>query len=169
MHIPSLPIGRSTVKWMEWYLDVRNEDGVLTKQNDKYFWQSGSQQQHDRVVHAVSRSRDKKGVFMQGDLYTFAGGKLYRSGNIYLEKNPIEAFIVGPLGSTAFPLGIRGVKVAVPTDRGMDEYFENVEKTGFSILDITEDNIQVRMYKYLSERDEPSMISELTPFKTITI
>ena len=126
VHIPSLPIGWSAGKWMEWYPDVRDENGVLTKQKDKYFWQSGWQEQHDRIVQAVSRSRDKKGIFMQGDLHTFAGGKLYRSANIDLEKNPIEAFIVGPLGSTAFPSGIRGVKAAVPRDIGMDEYFENI-------------------------------------------
>lgn len=166
IHVPSLPIGWSAGKWMEWYPDKRNDDGNLSKDTDKYFWQQGWQEQHDRIIQHVSNQKNKTPVFLQGDLHTFAAGKIYRSGQLNLEKNPINACIVGPLGSTAFPSGIRGLKAATPTDIMMQEQFENVEDTGFSIVDITPDNIEINMYRFGNGHE---YLIDSGPFQTMKI
>ena len=57
----------------------------------------------------------------------------------------------------------------MPTGIGMEEYFENVEETGFSIVDITEDQVHIKMYKFLSERDQLSDIPNLDPFASLLI
>lgn len=108
-------------------------------------------------------------IFMQGDLHTFVGGKIYRSRELDFEKNPIEAFIMGPLGSSAFPSGVRGVKAGIPLDIGMEEYFENLEETGFSIVDINEDSINIKMYNYLTGQNNLSDVETLQAFKSLTI
>jgi hypothetical protein len=169
INIPSLPIGWSAGKWMEWYPDKRNQEGQLSTEGDKYFWQSGWKTQHDRLLQGISNVKNKKPIFLQGDLHTFAGGKIYKSGTLDLEKNPIEAFIMGPLGSSAFPSAVRGLKAEAPKGIGMEEYFENVEETGFSIVDITEDQVHIKMYKFLSERDQLSDIPNLDPFASLLI
>ena len=169
IHIPSLPIGWSAGKWMEWYPDKRDKAGNLTKKIEKYFWQQGWQNQHDRILSNASTQKHKKPIFLQGDLHTFASGKIYRSRALDFEKNPIHANIVGSLGSTAFPSAARGVKASIPTDLGMEELFENVEESGFSIVDITEDFVEIKMYKFLGGRDDLSIIEHLEPFQKIKI
>tara|TARA_Y100000385_G_C13105220_1_gene647118 strand:- start:668 stop:2269 length:1602 start_codon:yes stop_codon:yes gene_type:complete len=169
INVPSLPVGWSAGKWMEWYPDKLNSEGKLTTEIEKYFWQQGWQNQHDRLLQHFSNQRHKKPIFFQGDLHTFAGGQIYKSGEIDLGKNPAYAYIMGTMGSTAWPSGIRQVKASNPSGIGMEEYFDNVEESGFSIVDITTDEIEINMYKYLSGRDELSIIDQLTPFQTLKI
>jgi len=169
INIPSLPVGWSAGKWMEWYPDVLNKEGILTDQAEKYFWQKGWQNQHDRILSHLTNQSHKMPIFMQGDLHTFAAGKIYRNGHNSYEKNPINAFVMGTLGSTAWPSGIRQVKASAPTAIGIEEYFENVEESGFSIVNLKADNIKIQMYKFLSERDDMAMIENLAAFKELTV
>ena len=169
LHIPSLPVGWSAGKWMEWYPDKLNKEGQLTTEIDKYFWQEGWRRQHDRLLSHLSNHKHKKPIFLQGDLHTFAAGQIYKSGNLNFEKNPIHAYIMGTMGSTGWPSLARGVKASIPSDLGVEEYFENVEESGFSIVDITTNKIEISMYKYLTGRDDLEIIQDLQPFQSIKI
>ncbi len=39
---------------MEWYPDVCCEDGKLTTKEEKYMWQSGWFEQHNRILKSAS-------------------------------------------------------------------------------------------------------------------
>ena len=131
IHIPSLPIGWSAGKWMEWYPDKLNPDGILSTEIEKYAWQQGWQNQHDRLLKSLHDQKHKNPFILNGDLHTLASGKIYRSGNLDFGSNPINSLVVGSLGSTAFPSAARGIKAANPTSIGMEEDFENIEESGF--------------------------------------
>lgn len=163
IHIPSLPIGWSAGKWMEWYPDMRDSEGILSDRIEKYAWQSGWQKQHDRILKMLTNS-SKKPIFLQGDLHTFAAAEIHRSNDVNLDKNPVTAIIVGSLGSTAFPSAARGIKASVPCGLEVNEYFENLEESGFSMVKIDESGVKVRMYNFLSGRDDIADILNLKPF-----
>ena len=134
INVPSLPVGWSAGKWMEWYPDVLNKEGKLTKEIEKYFWQKGWQNQHDRILDYYSSQKHKKPVFFQGDLHAFGAGMIFKNHETDYSKNPIYAYLMGPLGSTAWPSGIRQVKATVPTDLGMEEHFEMWRSQAFQLL-----------------------------------
>lgn len=167
IQVPSTPFGWSAGKWLEWYPDLLGKDQKLHDDLDKYMWQEGWQLQHDRILQAMHDNKAKKPIMLSGDLHAFGAGKLHRNKNSDFSKNPIFAFLTGPLGSNVFPSTFRGIKASIPTAIGNEEYFENLEENGFSIVDISSNNVQVSMFKYLWSRDNIEVINSLSPFEKI--
>ena len=168
IQVPSTPYGWSAGKWLEWYPDVLGKDKKLHDDLPKYLWQKGWQSQHDRLLKAMHDTKFKKPIVISGDIHTFASGKIHRNGNLDFSDNPIHSYIAGTLGCTVFPSTFRKVKTAIPNVIGMEEEFENVEENGFSIVDIDQRNVHIKMYNYLWSRDDLKVIDDLKAFKNLT-
>jgi hypothetical protein len=167
--VPSTPFGWSAGKWLEWYPDLLGEDKKLHADLDKYLWQQGWQNQHDRILTSMFDQKDKIPITVSGDLHTFAAGKIVKSRELDFSSNPIYSFIAGTLGSTVFASTFRKIKGAVPEQMVNQEYFENQEENGFSIIDINKKEFRIRMYKYLWSRDDLDIIPNLQPFQDIKV
>jgi len=107
VNAPSNPPGWTAGKWGEWYPDVLREDGTLTTNSAKPYWQSGWLKQHDRLLSAMSRMRGIP-LSMSGDLHAIAIGRILRSGSLDLSANPVVTALTGPVGTRAggWPSGI---------------------------------------------------------------
>jgi len=167
--VPSTPFGWSAGKWLEWYPDLLGPDKKLHAGRDKYLWQPGWQNQHDRILTAMYNQENKIPLTVSGDLHTFAAGKITNSRDLDFTSNPIYSFISGALGSSVFASTFRNVKGAVPEQLVNKEYFENQEENGFSIIDINKKEFRIRMYKYLWSRDDLNIIPNLQPFQDIKV
>ena len=167
--VPSTPFGWSAGKWLEWYPDVLGKDKKLHADLPKYLWQQGWQNQHDRLLTSMYNTKGKVPITVSGDLHTFAAGKIKQSGTYDFSTNPIYSFIAGTLGATVFASTFRKIKASVPYDIENEEYFENEEENGFSIIDINKSEFRIRMYKYLWSRDDLKIITELKPFQDIKV
>jgi len=167
IHVPSTPYGWSAGKWLEWYPDVLGKDKKLHADLPKYLWQKGWQAQNDRLLGAMYDAKFKKPIVISGDIHTFASGKIHRNGTLDMSDNPIHSYIAGTLGCTVFPSTFRKVKASIPNTIGMEEDFENVEANGFSIVEIDRQNVHIKMYKYLWNKDDLKVIDDLKAFKNL--
>ena len=100
----------------------------------------------------------------------FAGTKILRSGDLDLSANPINSFVVGPLGTggPAYPSAARGVLPETPTAMLAKEYQSPLEKNGFTIIDVSRDSISLEMYTWRSP-EPPENIDSMTPVNRIVI
>jgi hypothetical protein len=169
IHIPSTPFGWSAGKWLEWYPDLLGEDKKLHADLNKYLWQKGWQNQHDRLLNAMYNVKHKKPITISGDLHTLASGRIHRNGTNDYSDNPINSVIAGTVGSIVFPSTFRKIKAAQPEAIGMEEDFENIEENGFSIVDFDSKNVHVKMYKYLWSKAELDSIDDLNAFTNVLI
>ncbi len=169
-HIPSTPIAWSAGKWGEWYPDVLGNKGHLTTDKAKPYWPSGWWQQHQRLLKSLGQQADRIPLVLSGDLHMFAGTKILRSGDLDFSANPINSFVVGPLGTDgpAYPSAARGVLPETPTDMLAKEYQSPLEKNGFTIIDVSRDSISLEMYAWRPPESADN-IDSMTPLNRIVI
>jgi phosphodiesterase/alkaline phosphatase D-like protein len=148
INVSATIFGWSAGKWMEWYPDIREGSNLITAR-PKYMWQEGWFAQHNRLLSAASGMKRNAPLFICGDLHVQAEGRIVRSGNLDLSKNPVVVIASGSLGTgpQGFPSGaIRKMVPQVPTDLVVKEGLPPVEKNGFVILDITPEKIAIDFY-----------------------
>lgn len=169
VNIPATVFGWSAGKWMEWYPDVCCEDGKLTTKEEKYMWQSGWFEQHNRILKAAS-SMKQTPVFLCGDLHAQAYGIISRTGELDLSKNPVHVVVTGPLGTDewGFPSKFRNVPPQIPEAVEMVEKLKPVEKDGFALVDITPEKMTIRLFAW-SSKEPVEKIDSLQPYYTIEI
>ena len=148
VNLPSTPVAWSAGKWGEWYPDLL-VDGALRVTKPKYFWQPGWRAQHDRLLAAAS-SMQRLPVFLSGDLHALAEGKILRSGDLDLRRNPVISVLTGPVstGPLAWPSAWRGTPPLTPTGVEVEEGLKPIERNGFTILDFTEDRIEGQFFSW---------------------
>lgn len=168
-HMPSTPIGWSAGKWGEWYPDVL-QDGALTTEVPKPYWPGGWWAQHQRIIDMLGNQRGRPGVILSGDLHALSCGKIVKSGDQRLSRNPVHTLCVGPLGSSGpgFPSRFRGTGAKVPTALAVEETLSPLEKNGFSIIDVTPDSMTVRFFAWLPA-DGSETIDTMQPLFEHTI
>src|SRR5438874_608803 len=83
------PRGWAAGEWGEWYPDVLGEDGKLTIESQKPYWQSGWLKQHDRLIGAMTAMKARAPLIISGDLHAVAMSRMFRSGALDLTANPI--------------------------------------------------------------------------------
>jgi len=150
LNLPATVFGWSAGKWMEWYPDIRGDDGRLTKSVPKYKWQPGWFAQHNRLLAAASAMKRSRPLFICGDLHNQSEGWITRSGDLDLMKNPVISVCSGSLGTgpRMWPSAFRGLVAEPPVDIDMEQKLKPVEKNGFVIVDITEEKIVISFYAW---------------------
>lgn len=186
MHIPSHPFGWSAGKWREWYPDVADSgqagtqaaqmyvDGQqrfkLTTGKAKFMWQKGWWNQHQRLLEAISNQKRRPGLVLSGDLHATGHSKIIGSGNLSFASNPIHSIITGPLGTgSGWPSTARGTPPVVASHIRLDSPAPVTERNGFTLLDITPDNIRVRLFAWRREHSSLTDIDTLEPYHDVTI
>ncbi len=169
VNLPSTPVGWSAGKWGEWYPDLLQSDGKLGTAKPKYFWQSGWQSQHNRLLKAASAMNGIP-LFLSGDLHALGEGKIHRYGNLDLTRNPVVTVLTGPIGTgpKAWPSAWRGTPPRTPSGLELTAGLDPLEKNGFTIMDFTEDRIEASMFNW--KMDEPeSLLDNLQPFHRFSL
>ncbi len=170
LNLPATVFGWSAGKWMEWYPDIRGEDGSLTKEIEKYKWQSGWFAQHNRILTAAASMEHSFPLFICGDLHNQSEGWIYRSGELDLSDNPVVAMCSGSLGTgpRMWPSAFRGMVAEPPADIEMKEKLSPLEKNGFVIVDIYPEEMIVKFYAW-RQPGPVSSIKDLKPHHEVTL
>ncbi|MFK7904567.1 MAG: hypothetical protein AB8B69_05565, partial [Chitinophagales bacterium] len=89
-------------------------------------------------------------VALQGYLHMISYGLVKQSGDLDFGANPIHAIGTGPLGSgkLGFPSSIRGTIPLIADDLEVEELAPPLEKNGFTILEITPDTIDIKIFAW---------------------
>jgi hypothetical protein len=183
MHVPSHPMGWTAGKWREWYPDVAATDGQgpaiarmdaqgkgvsLTTDQPKFMWQRGWWLQHQRLLAALGSQPERAGVMLSGDLHATGHLRIERSGALELTKG-VHSILTGPLGTgTGWPSAARGTPPLIASNLDVDSLAEVEEKNGFTLVDLSQAEMTVRLFKW--RRHEPeSAIDTLEPYHTYTV
>lgn len=152
-HFPSHPMGWTAGKWREWYPDLLESEGALLvdiqrdEDGNKYLWQQGWFQQHQRLAKALSSQQRRKPLMVSGDLHLLGAGAITQSGDLNLEANPIYTVLSGPvgIGGLGWLSSARGLEAATPSALSVTEIMHPAELNGFTVLDIAPDGIKVNL------------------------
>lgn len=165
-HMPSSPILWGAGKFAEWYPDVLDSEGRLTTDEDKPFWPDGWNDQHDRLVVAASRRRDRVPLWIQGDLHSSMLGLMTATRGRDLSRNPIVCLGCGTpgTGTPGFPSSFRGTKSEPSKTVEAREIVPAIEENGFSLVDFTPGAITIRMFRWDHRTQPEGAIDSLRPF-----
>ena len=185
MHVPSHPFGWSAGKWREWYPDVADtgqsgtqtakmgadgEQFKLTTDKPKFMWQRGWWDQHQRLLSAMAAQAKRPGIILSGDLHATGHSQIVRSGKVDLRSNPVNSIITGPLGTgSAWPSRARGTPPMVASDLKLANPAPVSERNGFTLLDVTEESVRVRLFAWRRELDMLEAIDTLDPYHDVEI
>lgn len=177
VHIPSTPFGWSAGKWREWYPDLLEQPepgspegsrAFLSTRNPKYMWQKGWHLQHQRLLAAMS-SQKRPAVAMSGDLHACGWDRILQSSDLDLRGNAPHMLLHGPIGTKrAWPSAVRGVGATAPVNITLERNVNPIEKNGFSIIDVTPEQITAKLFAW-REPDAVESIDTLEPFDVVEI
>ncbi|HSR11143.1 MAG TPA: hypothetical protein VLS90_06830, partial [Thermodesulfobacteriota bacterium] len=165
VNLPATVFGWSAGKWMEWYPDVLGKDGKLTTAQFKYNWQEGWFEQQNRILKAAAGMKKTLPLFICGDLHCQGAEKIFRTGDISLETNPVISVLSGSLGTgpRGFPSGFRGILAAPPTALKTEGMLPVLEKNGFVIADFTPEKIIIQFFAWKPPEPEEA-IDTIQPY-----
>jgi hypothetical protein len=160
--VPSHPFGWTAGKWREWYPDVvapAGFTGVVTNKNlsdvkgqlttaaQKYFWQKGWWDQHQRLLEALANSRSGSRMIFSGDIHAQGAVSITSSGDLLLEK-PVKSFLVGPVSTSdaTWPSSARGISAETPGWLTCDELSSTREVNGFTIFEFEGSAARARLF-----------------------
>ena len=168
INAPSNPHGWTAGKWGEWYPDVLSQEGRLTLEIKKPYWQQGWLKQHDRLLAAMSGMKGKIPLSVSGDLHALALGSISRTGTLDLSKNPVISVVTGPIGTrpTGWPSGLRKISAQPSLHLSMSEAIAPIEQHGFTIADFTNDKVILKFFKWDLKTQPVEAIDTLEPFHT---
>jgi hypothetical protein len=166
VHFPSHPMGWTAGKWREWYRDLLTSSGALVAEvlvdsmGNKYMWQEGWWDQHQRLLRALSAQKRRKPIMVSGDLHALGVARIERSGNLDFEDNPILSILSGPVGvgDIGWPSRARGVESRTPNELTVSNLLELEELNGFTILDFDRERADVRLVRCPEGYVSPSQL-----------
>ena len=160
--VPSHPIGWTAGKWREWYPDVVAQEGFtdvvsndlmqgvqgqLTAKAQKYLWQKGWWNQHQRLLGAlVKRGRGTRMTF-SGDIHAQGAINIKRSAELVLD-DAVKSILVGPVSTSdaTWPSTARGIPADQPEWLATEELHATKEVNGFTIFEFTHSEAQVHLF-----------------------
>lgn len=169
VHFSPIAVGWSAGKWLEYYPDVRAKapDGpYLTTEEEKYMWQEGWFEQHNRILNAAYSMQSSQPLFVCGDMHTQAAGWIHGSGKLSFADKPIPSLLTGALGVAkgGYPSeGLRGIEAQPPTWLTVEEELPSYEKAGFAVIDFSREKTTVQFFGWKYGEDCVSDISTLEP------
>lgn len=161
-YVPSHPMGWTAGKWREWYPDViapegfegvvMNElmsgetAGALTTKAQKYLWQKGWWEQHQRLLSGLA-ARPGSRFMLSGDIHAQGAAKIERSGNLDMSERPVTSLLVGPVSTSdaTWPSAARGVAADTPAWLSVDTLVSTREVNGLTLFDFTSEVASARM------------------------
>ena len=154
IHFPSHPIGWTAGKWREWYPDTIDSNGTMLapvhrdEGGGKYLWQQGWWNQHQRLVQTIHQQKNRKPIVVSGDLHLLGSGVITQSGNLDMSENPVHTILSGPVGvgGMGWLSAARGLKAQHPNALRVEDQLTPQETTGFTLLDISRDNVEVTLW-----------------------
>ncbi len=170
-----ISFGWSCGKWLSWYPDVKTKENgkaILTTNLTKYMWQQGWFEQHNRILNATLSMENSTPLFICGDIHAQTAGMILKSRELNFSAKPIPSILTGSLGvdGGGFPSGgLRGIKATPPTDLQVIENLSSYEEAGFTILDITHENITIQFYGWKFGDEPVEAIDTLEPHFTFII
>lgn len=186
VYVPSHPFGWTAGKWREWYPDVvapagftgvvTNEllgdvEGELTTDAQKYLWQKGWWEQHQRLLTALA-NRSSPRFILSGDIHAQGAVDIYASGALELKDNPIKSFLVGPVGTSegTWPSVARGIEANAPQWMQTSPLSMTKEINGFAVFDFTPTSASAELFDcggYHLANKEDGRVQETTSIKII--
>ena len=95
--------------------DVGDQRSGLTHERDKYMWQAGWRNQHQRLLESLNAQKQRSGIVLSGDLHAIGHAALERSGDMDLSENPVHSVLTGTLGTqNGWPSDARGTPPRPP-------------------------------------------------------
>ena len=166
VHLPSTPVLWSAGKWLEWYPDISDENGQLSRETPKPYWAPGWLAQHDRILAAASARADRTPLVVSGDLHATGIGRIHKSGETSFADNPVVSLLSGPIstGQLGWPSQARG---QLPTPSGVldaEAWQSPREENGFSLLDFTPGAVKVSLFRWSPEQGAAA-IDRLQPYE----
>jgi hypothetical protein len=162
-HVPSLPFAYSSGKLGDWYPDQldRKAGKLFVGDQPKVGWQSGWHKQHQRLVAALTQQSKRSAVIVQGDFHCAAAGKMLRSGDLDLSRNPVHTVITGPLGTgdLGFPSVFRSIPTTPATSVTMEQAMKPLEKNGFTIIDVTPEKMTFSLFTWRPQEPEEAIVA----------
>lgn len=160
--VPSHPFGWTAGKWREWYPDVVAPEGFtgvvsndvmsgtkgqLTTAAQKFFWQKGWWDQHQRLLEAMANLRKGSRMIFSGDIHAQGVVNIKTSGELTFEK-PITSILVGPVSTSdaTWPSAARGIPAAEPEWVTSDEVLATREVNGFTVFEFKESVARARLF-----------------------
>lgn len=169
VNAPGLPPGWSKGNWYEWYPDLFI-DGKASVARPKPYWQPGWLAQHDRIIKAAHEMGGRVPLVVSGDIHASGLGRMMRTGNTDMSKNPVVTVLPGTVGSkTNFPSGRRGVGVQHPTHLDMVDAWTPIEENGFMLADFYKDRIDLAFYLWNGNTQSVDDIRGLEPRQRVTL
>ncbi|MDJ0850060.1 MAG: hypothetical protein QNK04_16945 [Myxococcota bacterium] len=164
-HMPSTPVLWTVGKWGEWYPDFEDQRGALRPDVEKPYWPAGWQDQHDRLLAAAAGRRDRTPLFVSGDLHALGAGRIVASRGQSFRENPVVSVLVGPLGTgpLGWPSEFRGQSAVPSGTLEVEEILEPLEENGFSLLDVTRDEVRVSQFRWTPAQGDDAL-DDLQPF-----
>ena len=175
VHFSPISFGWSAGKWLEWYPDIRvkgDEGPYLTTEKEKYMWQEGWFEQHNRILEAAGSMQSSQPLFVCGDMHTQTAGWIERSGELDLTDDPIPSVLTGSMSvdKGGFPSGgLRGIEAQPPTMLTVDEELPSYEKAGFTIIDFTPEKVTVQFFGWKHGEDSLDEMAVLEPHFTFEV
>jgi hypothetical protein len=149
-YTPSHPFGWTAGKWREWYPDVVAPEGFtgvvinelrgdtkgrLTIEAQKYLWQQGWWDQHQRLLEALSKRTGSRFI-LSGDIHAQGVVEITRSGELDLRDSPVKSLLVGPVSTSdvTWPSSARGISAASPAWQETRGISATKEINGFTMF-----------------------------------
>ena len=182
-HVPSHPFGWTAGKWREWYPDVADtgddETAVaqirsggtsrfkLTTKRQKFMWQSGWFEQHQRLLRMLGGQASREGMVLSGDLHATGHARIRSSADVTLDS-PVHAILTGPIGTRrGWPSASRGTPPLLAAGINADTPAPVSERNGFTLIDLTQDEATIQLFAW---RNEPvEAIDTLEPYHSYPI
>lgn len=160
--VPSHPIGWTAGKWREWYPDVVAPEGVtgvvtnelmtgvqgqLTTKAEKYLWQRGWWDQHQRLLEGLSQASQSSRFTFSGDIHAQGAISIEASSELTFDE-PVVSILVGPVGTSdaTWPSAARGIPAAQPEWLVSEELHATSEVNGFTVLEFTSTEAKLRLF-----------------------
>ncbi|MGI9325443.1 MAG: hypothetical protein ACR2PZ_09515 [Pseudomonadales bacterium] len=159
---PSHPFGWTAGKWREWYPDVvapegftgvvinellGDTEGRLTIEAQKYLWQQGWWNQHQRLLKTLSKRAGSRFI-LSGDIHAQGVVEITRSGDLSLRDNSVKSLLVGPVSTSdvTWPSAARGIAAGSPALLDTREISATKEINGFTLFHFTPTGASAELY-----------------------
>ncbi|MBT3834159.1 MAG: phosphodiesterase [Gammaproteobacteria bacterium] len=160
--VPSHPMGWTAGKWREWYPDVVAPEGFtgivsnelmsgakrqLSAKAEKYLWQKGWWEQHQRLLEALGKRRHGSRFTFSGDIHAQGAISITQSGEMVFDE-PVKSVLVGPVSTSdaTWPSAARGVPAAQPAWLSSNELLGTNEVNGFTLFEFTNSEVRPRLF-----------------------